>query len=42
MSGEVLEQAAHRCGGVTVPGGVQEMWRYGTEGHGLVGMVVMG
>jgi len=24
------------------PGGVQEMWRYGTEGHGLMGMVVIG
>lgn len=21
----------------SVPGGVEEMWRYGTEGHGLVG-----
>jgi len=29
-------------GGVTVPGGVQEKGGCGTEGHGLVGMVVMG
>jgi len=29
---EVLEQAAQGGGGVTVPGGVQEMWRCGTSG----------
>jgi len=32
----VLDQAAQGGGGVTIPGGVQEMWRCGTEGHGLV------
>jgi len=39
-SGEALTQAAQGGGGVTVPGDVQEMWRCGTEGCGLVGMVV--
>ena len=34
MSGEALAQAAQGSGGVTVPGGVQEVWRCGTEGHG--------
>jgi len=29
-----LAQAAQGGGGVTVPGGVQEPWRCGTEGHG--------
>ena len=29
-------------GGVTVPGGVQEMCRCDSEGHGLVGMMVIG
>ena len=33
-SGEALVQAAKGGGGVTVPGGVQEMWRCGTEGGG--------
>ena len=28
--------------GVTVPGGGQEIWRCGTEGHGLVGTVGWG
>jgi len=37
-----LEQAAHGGGGVTIPEGVQEKGRCGTEGHGLMGMVVMG
>jgi len=37
-----LEQSAQQDGGVTVPGGVEEMWIYGTEGHGLVGMVGVG
>ena len=27
---------------VTIPGGVQKTCRYGTSGHGLVGMVVLG
>jgi len=30
-----LEQAVHAGGGVTVPGGLQEMGGCGTEGHGL-------
>ena len=34
-SGEALEQAAQRGSEVTIPGGVQETWRYGSEGHGL-------
>jgi len=37
-----LEQAAQGSGGVTVPGDVQKMCRYGTSGHGLAGMVVLG
>ena len=32
---EALAQAAQGGGGVTVPGGVQEPWRCGTEGRGL-------
>ena len=28
--------------GVTIPGGVKKMCTYGTSGHGLVGMVVLG
>ena len=28
-------------GGVIIPGRVQEMWRCGTEGPGLLSMVVM-
>jgi len=36
-----LEQAAQTSDGVTVPGGVQETYRCGTEGCGLV-EVVMG
>ena len=36
-SSEALEQAAQERGGVTVPGGVQEPCRCGTEGQGLVG-----
>ena len=39
QSDVVLAQAAQEGGGVTVSGGVQEMWICGTEGHGLVGMV---
>ena len=38
----LLEQAAQGSGGVTVPGGVQETCRCGTEGCGLVNMVGMG
>lgn len=37
----VLEKAAHRDGGVTVPRGVQEARICGTEEHGLVDMVGM-
>jgi len=33
-SGEAVAQAAHKGGGVTVPGGVQEPCGCGTEGHG--------
>jgi len=33
-SGSALAQPAQRGGGVTVPGGVQETRRCGTEGHG--------
>ena len=36
-----LEQAAQESSGLTEPGGSQEMCECGTEGHGLVGMVVM-
>ena len=35
-SGQVLEWAAQGCGGVTVPGNVQEIRKYSTKGHGLV------
>ena len=38
-SSDALEQTAQESSGVTVPGGVQETCRYGTEGHGLVGNV---
>ncbi|GAB0186258.1 hypothetical protein GRJ2_001091100 [Grus japonensis] len=41
-SGQALEQAAQRGGGVTIPGGVQKTCRRDTLGHGLVGMVVLG
>jgi len=40
-SAETLEQAVHRGGGVIIPGGVQEMCRCFSEGHGLVGTVMM-
>lgn len=33
----MLEQPAREGGGLTVPGGVQEMWKCSTEGYGLVG-----
>ena len=32
-----MEWAAQGSGGVTIPGGVQETFRYCTKGHGLVG-----
>ena len=41
-SGEVLELAAQGAGRVTIPGGVQEMWRCDTEGHRLAGTMRMG
>ena len=34
-----MEQAAQGGDGVTVPGGVEEMFRCSTEGHGLVGNI---
>jgi len=37
-----LEQAAQGSGGATIPGGAQKTCRYGTSGHGLIGMVVLG
>ena len=37
-----MAQAAQGGGGVTIPGGVEEMCGCGTEGHHLVGMVGMG
>ena len=37
-----MEQDDQGDGGVTIPGGVQDMRRFGTEGHGLVGMVGVG
>ena len=33
-SGEAVAQVAWEGGGVTVPGGVQELWGCGSEGHG--------
>lgn len=33
--------AAQKGGRATIPGGVQESWRWGTEGHGLMSMVGM-
>ena len=35
----MLEWAGQGGDGVTVPVGVQETWRCGSEGHGLVGNV---
>jgi len=40
-SGEELEQAVEGNGGATVPAVVQENGRYGSEGCGSVGMVLM-
>jgi len=37
-----LEQAAQGSGGVTIPGAIKKICRYGTSGHGLAGMVVLG
>lgn len=34
-----MAQAALGCGGATIPGGVQELWRCGTKEHGLEGHV---
>jgi len=42
QSGQALEQAAQGSGGVTIPGGVQKICRYGSSGHGLARMVVLG
>lgn len=39
MCGQALDQAAQEEGGVTTPGGIQEMFRYCIEGHGLVGNI---
>ena len=36
------KRAAQGSGGVTIPGGVQKRCGYGTSGHGLAGIVVMG
>ena len=41
-SGDALAQAAQGGGALTIPGGVQELCRCGTEGRGLVGMGRMG
>jgi len=38
LSGQALEWAAQEGGWVTIPGGVQEIFRYGTKGCGLVGL----
>jgi len=35
----VLEQATQGSSVVTIPGGVQEIWIYGTEGRGLLGSI---
>jgi len=37
---EAVAQAAQSGGGITIPGGVQELCGCGTEGHGLVGNFV--
>lgn len=37
-----MTQGAQGNSGVTVPGGVPELWRRGSEGHGLTDMVVIG
>ena len=38
----MLEQAAQVGGRVTIPGVVQKTCRYGTSGHGLADMMVLG
>jgi len=38
----MLEQAAQGSGEVTIPEGVKKMCRYGTLGHGLGDMVLLG
>ena len=38
----MLDQAAQGSGGVPIPGGVQKTRRYGTSGHGLSGMGLLG
>lgn len=40
-NGGALQQADQGSGGVTVLGSVQELWRCGFEGFGLVNMVLM-
>jgi len=35
-----LEQAVQGSGGVPISGGVQKMYRYGTSGHGGVGLTI--
>jgi len=37
-----VAQAAQGGGGVTIPGGVQERWRCGTEGRGYWVILVVG
>jgi len=37
-----LGEAAQGSGGVTIPAGVQKTCKYGTSGHDLAGMVVLG
>lgn len=39
---DALEEAAQRSGGATIPVYVQETGTCDTQGHGLVGMMVMG
>lgn len=41
-SGWALKHSAWGSGGVTIPGDIQEMCSLGTQGHGVVGMGVMG
>ena len=37
-----MAQAAQGGGGVTIPGGVAELWRCGTEGRGQWGVDMRG
>ena len=41
-SGNALAQAAKGGDGVSIPGGIPETLRCGTEQHGSVGMVMVG